>query len=690
MKKSNHLLKRSIFLAFSILMLVVFSFANFKSNTSVAHAADIQPQISGRTTIAGRSVFIHSPTYSVLYQRSIFFIDEYDNTLKVYNFDDSISDGKFSENYLELNELGMIVDVAYSSEYLFILSTNENNLLLTQIDLIDFQMNTPFVLEVNSLKYNKLSVFETTDIFLISLTSNSFVEENINPLILTINKTLNEITNYCDVQISETEILSTIYELIIVETTGTTSNDVYLSIIYDGNIGFFGTTFESLTDNSTITISSASRSYLGDLDDDDNAQNVSIKISSANTIKVNNETYFLITYTTSGNSTGENSKLYKYSIDVSGSSNNEFLKVLDLPASTISEFTMTSNSCIVSSSKDSQSIQCVELKYDTEQNQPTHNILAPIVNPTVDIVYKNIEEFEYVTANKPTVLLSTPWESESNSTCPINPTFETRDLIVIGYGRISGENITISDYKYCLYTFNGQNLKGYVKTEDLTAKEVISVANYEYKKFKVQPNTNLYSLPTTVINDRFTPTLSSQIIATISENSIVEVVDVICRYKSDEKIMLKVKVNNNESLVGYIEYDKIIKPSNPIDFVITNASIKSNNTKIYESADSSSAIICTLDKGYRIRINGSRDTKSGYTSVTFNDEYGNEITGYILTDSLGSDSWTTMQIIGCVLIAINIGLLILILRFKHNSIGNGGAKYIDNENKQPKTKIVKK
>ena len=38
-----------------------------------------------------------------------------------------------------------------------------------------------------------------------------------------------------------------------------------------------------------------------------------------------------------------------------------------------------------------------------------------------------------------------------------------------------------------------------------------------------------------------------------------------------------------------------------------------------------------------------------------------------------------MQIIGCVLIAINIGLLILILRFKKNHIGANGSKYIDNE-----------
>ena len=58
------------------------------------------------------------------------------------------------------------------------------------------------------------------------------------------------------------------------------------------------------------------------------------------------------------------------------------------------------------------------------------------------------------------------------------------------------------------------------------------------------------------------------------------------------------------------------------------------------------------------------------------------LTGYILTDTIDTDSWTTLQIIGCVLIAINVGLLILILRFKRNSIGTNGSKYLEIENKQ--------
>lgn len=669
-------------------MLTLFSVANFNFNTkNISMAADIQPQISGRSTIVEHSIFIHSPTYSVLYQRNLFFVDDFDNSLKVYN----LNENKFSDSYLNLSTLGEIVDVAYSGEFLFVLSLDyENKLILTQIDLTTLQINVPIVLETTSNKYNKISVFDASDNWLISLTESADELENdvAFPIILTMSKTSNLIENYCLIEITDTDIISNIYELIIVKTTGITSNDVYMSIIYGGKIGFFGSTFESITENDSLVINSDSRSLLGDIDDDDDAQNVSISISSANAVTIDGETYFLITYTTTSTSIEVNSKLYKHSIDVSGSINNTFSKILDLPKETASAYTMTSNSCIVCPSVKNQSISYVELLLDEETNEPSYNKLPSISNPNVEVEYKNEVDFEYVTANKKTVLLSTPWESEANSTCIIDPTDSPKDLIVIGSGKITGENSLISDYKYCMFTTGDKNIKGYVKAEDLTEKVKISPENYDYKVFKVQPNTNLYSMPTTVINDNVTPTLTSYVISTINENSRVEVIDAICKYKSNEKIMLKVMINGNESQVGYIEYDKIIKPSEKVNYVITNASIKSNNTKVYESPDSSSSINFTLDKGYRVRINGSRNTETGYTSITFNDEYGNEFTGYILTDSLGSDSWTVMQIIGCVLIAINIGLLILILRFKHNSIGVNGSKYIDTENKSVKSKTT--
>jgi len=107
----------------------------------------------------------------------------------------------------------------------------------------------------------------------------------------------------------------------------------------------------------------------------------------------------------------------------------------------------------------------------------------------------------------------------------------------------------------------------------------------------------------------------------------------------------------------------------------TNATIKNDGTTVYLSPSVDSTVLSfKLDAGKNVRINGKRNTKTGFTSITFNDEYGNEYSGYIETDYIKSDSWSTLQIVGCVLIAINIGLLILILIYRNKHLGNRGQK----------------
>ena len=62
-------------------------------------------------------------------------------------------------------------------------------------------------------------------------------------------------------------------------------------------------------------------------------------------------------------------------------------------------------------------------------------------------------------------------------------------------------------------------------------------------------------------------------------------------------------------------------------------------------------------------IIGKRDTQTGFTKIKFNDEFGNEFEGYIKTESIQSDAWSQLQIIGSILIAINTGILILSTSF---------------------------
>ena len=68
----------------------------------------------------------------------------------------------------------------------------------------------------------------------------------------------------------------------------------------------------------------------------------------------------------------------------------------------------------------------------------------------------------------------------------------------------------------------------------------------------------------------------------------------------------------------YYDFDKMLE-----DDAIDSVHICTPHYLHYEM------IVKALDKGKTVRINGKRDTKTGFTSITFNDEYGNEFSGYI-------------------------------------------------------------
>ena len=86
--------------------------------------------------------------------------------------------------------------------------------------------------------------------------------------------------------------------------------------------------------------------------------------------------------------------------------------------------------------------------------------------------------------------------------------------------------------------------------------------------------------------------------------------------------------------IGYIEFDSIITPSSSNNFVLTNSYIKQNGTKVYLEENENSPIIYLLETDKRIRINGTRNSKTGFTYITFNDEFGNEFSGYIKNENV--------------------------------------------------------
>ena len=666
MKKSSFKISKILYIMLAAILLTNFSFCLFNfipSKTMQSVAVELEndetSHISGRSSNNSQSLFIYSPTYTVYNREKLFFIDDYDKLLKC------CSESKII-NSLPLAEFGEIVDVVYNSDFLFILTKSAENstpkLRITFINLNQFVIEQSIFLDI-SLNYNKIDVFDNTDSWIISLTpiiDTQTISETNDPVLLICNKSNYEISKKS--LILEEGDLQKLFKIMIVDSNSD-SNDYYLVLVFKTEVSFYGITVDNLTNADPITVITSNgftRAHRTELN---------YTISAANTIMVDSMPHLLITYMVNKDDVVESvASLYHYTLDNVADSEKVFASELSINILNY-EYILTSQDTLGYSVRGEQKISYTKFVY--KDGKPKDETIDPISNPEVSAVYKTEAGFKYITTNKKTLLLASPWDSTGIFEVAAN-----KDLIVIGEGVISGENASIEGYKFCMLSTVDKNIKGYLKETDFDYKPEIKVENYDYKVFKVQPNTNLYSLPT-IIEENITNSLISSIKMTIEDNSRVEVIDAICKYAANNKIMLKVRVN--DTYEGYIEYDKIIKPSDRINFVITNASIKTDNTLVHLNSDPESQVSYILSEGYRVRINGSRNTKTGYTSITFNDEYGNEFTGYILTDSIGSDSWTVMQIIGSILIAINIGLLILILKFNRKNVGVNGSKYIEKE-----------
>jgi hypothetical protein len=607
------------------------------------------------------SIFINSPTYSVTFNDKLYFIDNFDKLLKVYD----LNENKFLTSVLSLQDYDNIVDATFNNGNLFILGEKDSSSVVLIVDLENMTSKTITDEKLNA-SYSKISSTivgsESEKNYAISLTPEE-ITADITPLVLLVSCETHELSQICNINFDASEfadIKSNLFKFFVLNSTSS-ENKVNIVFFYESRVAYSQLTLDSLKNNEIITaVTLISSTQLENSSADVSERNI-------NMMTIEENSYFLITYLkTQDENVSSYSKLYKYNFDDGTTTGLSY--VYDLESAN-NDYILTSENQVIYPTE-SQTIKIVKISID--ESQRFMRVTSSVSNPSITVSYYGEDDFKYLKTTQSTPLYASPWDLT-----PILVVENEQDLICIGYGYIGDENSVIQDFKYCLYTFEGVNYKGYANAQNLAEKETISLEDYDYKIFKVVPNTNLYSLPTKVVGDKITNQLTSEIKLQIKDNSRVEVIDVICAYTTQKSTMLKVKVNDSE--IGYIERSSIINPSEKVDFVITNSSIKNDNTKVYLESNSESSVIYTLNEGYRIRINGTRNTKSGFTSITFNDEYGNEWTGYIATDIIAADSWSTLQIVGSILIAINIGLLILIIKFRNDFIGKNGQKYDSNK-----------
>ena len=119
---------------------------------------------------------------------------------------------------------------------------------------------------------------------------------------------------------------------------------------------------------------------------------------------------------------------------------------------------------------------------------------------------------------------------------------------------------------------------------------------------------------------------------------------------------------NIDGTIGYVEKSDIDSVPE-ITLVQTNAVVL-RDSAIYKNADGTNQLY-NVREGKRVRIIDYRVGREKYTLITYNDEDGITCTGYILTENIKADAWSTLQIIGFVLVVFSIILLVVILIVKN-------------------------
>lgn len=324
-----------------------------------------------------------------------------------------------------------------------------------------------------------------------------------------------------------------------------------------------------------------------------------------------------------------------------------------------SEYSITSsygdNSTYVISLNQTQSLKI----YDFNDQGSSFYSEFEIVNPNVSVRMFDKTEFTYHTVLRSGNILLQPFnkttifDTEKNQSIYLE---EGTNIVVIGEG-IFDNGTVVYGWNYCMYSINASNYYGYVLSSnlnELTAPEQPFNKNY----VTTIAYTKLYSMPSKIVDN-----LNNNEIKEIPTSSRLEVLSDLNNYSSFNTNYLLVKVNNDS--IGFIDRDRIIDSADTSDRVIPNATVMRNNSEIFTSTDNNKEIILTLNKGARVKVIGKRDTITNYTKVTFNDDEGNEYTGYIYTYNLEADTWSMLQIIGMFLVVLNIILLIVIICLKN-------------------------
>lgn len=596
-------MKKSKFILFFVLclslsVLALFPFA--PKSTCYAEASGSLP---------GANLFIRDAQIVASNDKSIFVYDNLDKAIKVID-----------KNMTEFEGYSLI----HADNVTGIYSTNNNLILLSNtLKIYNSETLTQKTL-VNSINFDAFSDYKgisaienyNGDIYVVLVPKDV---NTTNLLVLFINNSTFAIERKHEITFKP-DFLSSISAGLETASIIRINSETSLQMIIQSKSSFYTFTFnpQTIEEIDTWTTLTLGEGYINSL-----------------TVTLNNEIFIAA-------QSKNNLSFFKFTIidDGGGITRPAAIFASSQEIGTALDISSNGNEIIVLLDGDVFVAQSYTLSYESE-----------VLNATQTNEYKNFDgykneispltELAYFTLTSDTVCYQLPYSKTGKQLTA------GTDVALYCIPSINDEDFGLS---YIFAVDGKTNYFGFVDSANLSPK---TATEYKHKHVYVIDDTNLYAAPSLVAGSGS----QNEIIAKISMDDRVEIVSTLCDSVFDGRSYMLVKVNGK---LGFILRDRISGEYLNYNLVLTNAYTKAA-TKVYKNADINSDVIAEIGKNARCKVLHARRYDSDFVEVLVNDSEGNELRGYVLYSDLQTDSWSMLQIVGAVLVIVNLAFLAIIL-----------------------------
>lgn len=609
-------IREKLLTTFLAILTFMATVAGFVSPHFIAHANDVQDE----TEVIEDSMFLIDIDYLFVDNEFVYVYDNSDKTIKIIDS----NTGAFKKQNNHFREIeGVKAFVALSNN--LIMLTDNNSLKVASLDTLRHLSVNCDIENMQNFKDMKLITSGSKQLLLLcpkNPAEAEFVIANID-----INDTSVNITTKSSFSVSGTYSSQiSDYKSIFASTDGNALTIMFVTV---SNIFSIYVDLSSVSNVTTIT---EAKAFKGGLE-------LSLsEVLNLSIVTFSGKEKAIVT-------TKNKIEFYDLTLEPTRSTFNlDENYVIEIEQDFDATNACGNNAIIALSSRQNQVLRVFTL------NELEGGFLAQseLKNPEITINELDMSNFEYLTLTDDINLLETPFSRESIINIP-----KDSHIAIIGTA-VDQNGQGIIGWRYCMYTAGNKNYYGFV--EDINTAN-LEKTTYEKKYVLVIARSELYSMPSLIVDER------SKVVTKIQESSRLEVLSSLDDYTGGNEQYLLVKVNGDK--VGFVRRSRILEFNATEDRIVTNANIISNDVQVFTTTGSDKQTILRLSKGSRVRVVGRRNEIPNYTKITFNDEEGNVYTGYVYTYNISADSWSTVQIIGMILVAVNVILLVVIVLLKN-------------------------